>query len=145
MFFTRLFQSRLPYAWAWTLSHVLVDLVFELVPHGVGGIFYSRGPKDLGGGDDASGPECGWCLRPLQTFADAFKFMFKEVVFPCRCQQGDLYPCARGDGRLAFAGWAVVPLADGWVVADINVGILYLFAVSSLGVYGIIMGGWASN
>ena len=46
---------------------------------------------------------------------------------------------------LAFAGWAVVPLDDGWVVADINVGILYLFAMSSLGVYGIIMAGWASN
>jgi len=46
---------------------------------------------------------------------------------------------------LAFAGWAVVPFADGWVIADINVGILYLFAISSLGIYGIIMAGWASN
>jgi NADH-quinone oxidoreductase subunit H len=46
---------------------------------------------------------------------------------------------------LAFAAWAVIPFAPGWVVSDINVGILYLFAISSLGVYGIIMGGWASN
>src|SRR6201999_2980157 len=46
---------------------------------------------------------------------------------------------------LGFAGWAVIPMAPGWVVADINVGILYLFAMSSLGVYGIIMAGWASN
>ncbi len=45
----------------------------------------------------------------------------------------------------AFAAWAVVPMANGWVIADINVGMLYLFAVSSLGVYGIIMAGWASN
>ena len=61
-------------------------------------------------------------------------------------QQGRLRAGAAGVGRaLALAAWAVIPVADGWVVSDINVGILYLFAVSSLGVYGIIMAGWASN
>jgi len=81
----------------------------------------------------------------LQTFADAFKFMFKEVIVPSSANKVIFFLAPMVTAALAFAGWAVVPMADHWVVADINVGILYLFAVSSLGVYGIIMGGWASN
>ncbi len=81
----------------------------------------------------------------LQTFADAFKFMFKEVIVPSSANKVIFFLAPLVTATLAFAGWAVVPMGDHWVVADINVGILYLFAVSSLGVYGIIMGGWASN
>ena len=81
----------------------------------------------------------------LQTFADAFKFMFKEVIVPSGANKVIFFLAPMVTAALAFAGWAVVPMADHWVVADINVGMLYLFAVSSLGVYGIIMGGWASN
>ena len=81
----------------------------------------------------------------LQTFADLTKFLLKEVVIPAGANKVIFMVAPLITVTLAFAGWAVVPLADHWVIADINVGILYLFAMSSLGVYGIIMAGWASN
>ncbi|MEM9124080.1 MAG: NADH-quinone oxidoreductase subunit H, partial [Pseudomonadota bacterium] len=81
----------------------------------------------------------------LQSFADFFKFVFKEAVVPAGADRAVFLLAPVITFTLALAAWAVVPVADGWVIADINVGILYLFAMSSLGVYGIIMGGWASN
>jgi NADH-quinone oxidoreductase subunit H len=81
----------------------------------------------------------------LQSFADLLKFVFKEVIIPDSANKGVFVLAPIVTAVLALAAWAVVPVADGWMVADINVGILYLFALSSLGVYGIIMGGWASN
>ncbi|MDB9925863.1 NADH-quinone oxidoreductase subunit NuoH [Hyphomicrobiales bacterium] len=81
----------------------------------------------------------------LQSAADLLKLLFKEIIIPEKANKmifilGPIVTCF-----VALSSWAVIPFADGWVVADINVGILYIFAVSSLGVYGIIMGGWASN
>ena len=81
----------------------------------------------------------------LQSFADFFKFVFKEIVIPAGADRTVFILAPLVSFVLAFIGWAVVPVGPGMVVADINVGILYLFAISSLGVYGIIMGGWASN
>ena len=81
----------------------------------------------------------------LQSFADFFKFVFKEVIIPSGANKGVFVIAPLVTSVLAISAWAVVPVADGWAIADINVGILYLFALSSLGVYGIIMGGWASN
>jgi NADH-quinone oxidoreductase subunit H len=81
----------------------------------------------------------------LQSFADFLKFVFKEIVIPDGSDKFIFLLAPLVSFTLAFAAWAVMPLAPGWVVANINVGILYLFAISSLGVYGIIMGGWASN
>ncbi|RAK68975.1 NADH-quinone oxidoreductase subunit NuoH [Phenylobacterium kunshanense] len=81
----------------------------------------------------------------LQSFADFIKFVLKEVVIPAGADKAVFLLAPLISFVLAFGAWAVIPLAPGWVVADINVGILYLFAISSLGVYGIIMGGWASN
>jgi NADH-quinone oxidoreductase subunit H len=81
----------------------------------------------------------------LQSFADFFKFVLKEIVIPDGADKTVFLLAPLVSFTLAFAAWAVIPLAPGWVVANINVGILYLFAISSLGVYGIIMGGWASN
>jgi NADH-quinone oxidoreductase subunit H len=81
----------------------------------------------------------------LQTFADLLKFVFKEVIIPDTANKGVFLLAPLVSSMLALAAWAVVPVAEGWAIADINVGILYLFAISSLGVYGIIMGGWASN
>ena len=81
----------------------------------------------------------------LQSFADLLKFVFKEVIIPDSANKGVFVLAPIISAALSLAAWAVVPVAEGWSVADINVGILYLFALSSLGVYGIIMGGWASN
>ena len=81
----------------------------------------------------------------LQSFADFLKFVLKEITIPSGADKVVFLLAPLISFVLAFGAWAVIPFAPGWVVSDINVGILYLFAVSSLGVYGIIMGGWASN
>ena len=81
----------------------------------------------------------------LQSFADLLKFVFKEVVIPDGANKGVFVIAPLVTSVLALAAWAVIPVDQGWAVANINVGILYLFAISSLGVYGVIMGGWASN
>ncbi|MEM8813424.1 MAG: NADH-quinone oxidoreductase subunit NuoH, partial [Pseudomonadota bacterium] len=81
----------------------------------------------------------------LQSFADLLKFVFKEPVIPAGSDKAVFLLAPLVTVTLALSAWAVVPVAEGWVIADINVGILYIFAISSLGVYGVIMGGWASN
>ena len=81
----------------------------------------------------------------LQSFADALKYIFKEIIIPSSSNKIIFILAPIVTMTLALISWAVIPFSDSFVLADINVGILYLFAVSSLGVYGIIMGGWASN
>jgi NADH-quinone oxidoreductase subunit H len=81
----------------------------------------------------------------LQSFADLGKFLIKELIVPAGADKFVFLLAPLISVTLALGSWAAMPLAPGWVVSNINVGILYLFAVSSLGVYGIIMGGWASN
>ena len=81
----------------------------------------------------------------LQSLADALKYMFKEVIIPASSNKTIFILAPIITMTLALISWAVIPFSATQVLADINVGILYLFAVSSLGVYGIIMGGWASN
>lgn len=81
----------------------------------------------------------------LQPFADALKLIVKETILPTKANKLVFVMAPMLTFMLALLGWAVIPLSEDWVIADINVGILYLFAVSSLGVYGIIMAGWASN
>jgi NADH-quinone oxidoreductase subunit H len=91
-------------------------------------------------GPNVVGP---WGL--LQSFADLLKFALKEPVIPAGANKGVFLLAPFVTAVLALSAWAVVPVSEGWAIADINVGILYIFAVSSLGVYGVIMGGWASN
>ncbi|MCW5713814.1 MAG: NADH-quinone oxidoreductase subunit NuoH [Bauldia sp.] len=81
----------------------------------------------------------------FQSFADLIKFVLKEPIIPSSANKGVFLLAPLVATVLALSAWAVMPVAEGWVIADINVGILYIFAISSLGVYGIIMGGWASN
>ena len=80
-----------------------------------------------------------------QPFADAIKMIMKETIIPAGSNRLLFLMAPMLTFALAMIAWAVIPVADGWVNADINVGILYLFAISSLGVYGIIIAGWASN
>ena len=81
----------------------------------------------------------------LQSLADALKYIFKEIIIPASSNKVIFILAPIVTMTLALIAWAVIPFSDEFVLADINVGILYIFAVSSLGVYGIIMGGWASN
>ncbi len=81
----------------------------------------------------------------LQPMADGLKLMLKETIIPAGANRGVFIIAPMITFILALIAWAVIPFDKGWVLADINVGVLYLFAISSLGVYGIIMAGWASN
>jgi len=91
-------------------------------------------------GPNVVGP---WGL--LQSFADLLKFVFKEVIIPDGANKVVFVIAPIVTSLLALSAWAVMPISEGWHIANINVGVLFLFAISSLGVYGVIMGGWASN
>jgi NADH-quinone oxidoreductase subunit H len=91
-------------------------------------------------GPNVVGP---WGL--FQSFADLLKFVLKEPTIPSSSNKVMFLLAPLLAVVLSLASWAVMPVADGWVIADLNVGILYILAISSLGVYGIIIGGWASN
>jgi len=91
-------------------------------------------------GPNVVGP---WGL--LQSFADLLKFVLKEPIIPASSSKAVFILAPFISAVLALAAWAVIPVDDGWAVADLNVGILFVFAIASLEVYGVIMGGWASN
>src|SRR5215218_10766563 len=91
-------------------------------------------------GPNVVGP---WGL--LQSFADLIKFAVKEPIIPAGANKGVYLLAPLVTAVLALSAWAVIPVDAEWMIADINVGILYIFAISSLSVYGIIMAGWASN
>ena len=132
-----------PWAWlGWTvlgivivLAGVLVSLAFLL--------WADR--KIWAGVQMRKGPNVVGPFGLFQSFADFGKFVLKEITIPSGADKTVFLLAPIITFVLAFGSWAVIPFAPGWVVSDINVGILYLFAISSLGVYGIIMGGWASN
>ena len=91
------------------------------------------------------GPNVVGPFGMFQPFADALKLMAKETILPAGANKVVFIIAPMLTFVLSLVAWAVIPFGDGLVIADINVGILYLFAVSSLGVYGVIMAGWASN
>lgn len=91
------------------------------------------------------GPNVVGVYGLLQSVADALKYVVKEVVIPAGADRAVFILAPMTSFVLAMIAWAVIPFNDGWVLSDINVAILYVFAVSSLEVYGVIMGGWASN
>jgi NADH-quinone oxidoreductase subunit H len=146
MYFIHFFQQLgLPDGLPWLFSQVLCILILMVSLLLMLAYILLADRKIWAAVQIRRGPNVVGAFGLLQSFADFFKFALKEAVIPAGANKGVFLLAPLVTFILAMAAWAVVPLADGWVVADINVGILYLFAISSLGVYGIIMGGWASN
>jgi NADH-quinone oxidoreductase subunit H len=137
--------GQMDYGWAWFLGNAAMILIFDVVLLVLIAYLLLFDRKVWAAVQMRRGPNVVGPFGLLQTFADLFKFLFKEVIIPAGANKVLFLIAPFLTVVLAFAGWAVVPLDDHWVISDINVGILYLFAMSSLGVYGIIIAGWASN
>jgi NADH-quinone oxidoreductase subunit H len=134
-----------PYAAAWLISYIVAIVVLSVALLVMLAFLLLFDRKVWAAVQIRRGPNVVGPFGLLQSFADFIKFVVKEAVIPAGANKGVFLLAPLIAFSLALAAWAVVPIAPGWVIADINVGILYLFAVSSLGVYGVIMGGWASN
>jgi len=146
MLFTHALQSiGLPYAWAWTISQIATIVIFDVTLLVMIAFFLLADRKIFAAVQMRRGPNVVGAFGLLQSFADLGKYLVKEVIIPSGANKVIFLLAPLVTATLAFAGWAVIPLDDGAVIANINVGILYLFATSSLGVYGVIMAGWASN
>ncbi len=132
------------YAWPVILIVLESLLLLVLLLVGIAYIIYADrkiwAAAQLRRGPNVVGP---WGL--FQSFADLLKFVLKEPVIPSGSNKGIFILAPLVTCVLALASWAVIPVNAGWMIANINVGILYIFAISSLMVYGVIMGGWASN
>ena len=146
MLFVQAFQSLgLPPGVAWFLSQAIAILILAVSLLVMLAFLLLFDRKVWAAVQMRRGPNVVGAFGLLQSFADFLKFVLKEVVIPAGANKGVFLLAPMVAFTLAMAAWAVVPVGPGWVISDINVGILYLFAISSLGVYGIIMGGWASN
>ncbi|MGE3247816.1 MAG: NADH-quinone oxidoreductase subunit NuoH [Beijerinckiaceae bacterium] len=134
------------FSWVWPLFLIVVQTLAILVALliYVAYIIYADrkiwAAVQMRRGPNVVGP---WGL--LQSFADMIKFVVKEPIIPSGANKGVFLIAPFLFSLLALSAWAVIPVNENWAVANINVGILYVFAISSLGVYGVIMGGWASN
>jgi NADH-quinone oxidoreductase subunit H len=135
----------LPYGWAWFLSQtVFIAIICLVLMLGVAAVILAD-RKIWAAVQMRRGPNVVGPFGLFQTLADAIKFLLKEVIVPAGANKVIFFLAPLVSVLVAFIAWAVIPFNKGWVIADINVGILYLFAVSSLGVYGTVMAGWASN
>jgi NADH-quinone oxidoreductase subunit H len=132
------------YAWPGILivAHIVAILVPLLLA--VAYLTYAE-RKVIGAMQLRKGPNVVGPFGLLQPIADAVKLLHKETILPSGANRVVFVAAPMLTFILAMIGWAVIPFDEGWVLADLNVGVLYLFAISSLGVYGVIMAGWASN
>ena len=130
----------------WRLIVIVVQILAIVVPLLVAVAYLTYAErKVIGAIQLRKGPNVVGPLGLLQPLADGAKLFLKETIFPSGANKAVFVIAPMLTFVLALIAWAVIPFDQGWVLADINVGVLYLFAISSLGVYGIIMSGWASN
>ena len=143
---TAFFKSLgLPYEWAWTVATVVAIVVVSLlVMFSVAMVIYVD-RKVLGAIMLRRGPNVVGPFGLLQSFADGLKVFLQETIIPTAANKGIFLLAPIITFTVALAAWAVIPFWDGGVIADINVGLLYILAISSMGVYGVVMSGWASN
>ncbi len=132
--------------YVWPTVLIVLSIVAIVVPvlTGVAYMTYAE-RKVIAAVQLRKGPNVVGPLGLFQPIADGLKLLFKETIIPVGANRVVFLLAPMLTFILSLIAWAVIPFDDGWVLADINVGILYLFAISSLGVYGIIMAGWASN
>ena len=134
------------YGYVWPTTWIVIKILVIVVPLllAVAYLTYME-RKVIAAMHLRRGPNVVGPFGLLQPIADGLKLLLKETIIPAGANRGVfiIAPCVTF--TLALIAWAVIPFDEGWVLADINVGILFLFAVSSLGVYGILMAGWASN
>ncbi len=143
---TEFFQGLgLSYEWAWTVATLVGILVVSLlVMFSVAMVIYVD-RKVLGAIMLRRGPNVVGPFGLLQSFADGLKVFLQETIIPTAANKGIFLLAPIITFTVALAAWAVIPFDSGVVLADINVGLLYILAISSLGVYGVVMSGWASN
>lgn len=143
---TAFFQSfGLPYEWAWTVATLAGILIVSLlVMFSVAMVIYVD-RKVLGAIMMRRGPNVVGPFGLLQSFADGLKVFLQETIIPSAANKGIFLIAPIITFTVALAAWAVIPFDAGVVISDINVGLLYILAISSMGVYGVVMSGWASN
>ncbi|MBT3702751.1 MAG: NADH-quinone oxidoreductase subunit NuoH [Alphaproteobacteria bacterium] len=130
----------------WPLIWILAKILLIVIPLflAVAYLVWSE-RKVIGLMQQRMGPNVVGPWGIWQSFADVLKLLLKETILPTGANKIVFLIAPMLTFVLAFVAWAVIPVGEGWVLANINVGIMYLFAISSLGVYGIVMAGWASN
>ena len=136
----------LTHEWAVELGWILLQILFVIGPLLIAVAYLTLAERRvIGFMQLRKGPNVVGPFGMFQPFADALKLMAKETILPAGANKVVFLFAPMLTFILSLVAWAVIPFGEGLVIADINVGILYLFAVSSLGVYGVIMAGWASN
>ena len=143
---TEFFQNLgLTYEWAWFIATIVGILLIALPLMLAVAYVILIDRKVWAAIALRKGPNVVGPFGLLQSFADGLKVFLQETIIPSAANKGIFIIAPIITFTVALAAWAVVPFADGWVLADINVGLLYILAISSLSVYGVVMAGWASN
>ena len=133
-------------AYIWDLIWTLLKILAVIVPLLIAVAYLTLAERRIIGFMQLrKGPNVVGPFGLLQPFADALKLLSKETILPSGASKVVFVIAPMLTFVLSLVAWAVIPFGEGLVIADVNIGVLYLFAISSLGVYGVIMAGWASN